>query len=96
MSFAHRVRWTLLAICLLFPLGCSGGEQTATEGATEPAAAVEPAETEGGDAPMVAEIGKPAPDFVLPGSDGVEHALADHRGKRAVVIAWFPKAFTGG
>ena len=41
-------------------------------------------------------IGVEAPNFSLPGSDGKTHSLADHLGKRAVVIAWFPKAFTGG
>ncbi len=40
--------------------------------------------------------GDQAPPFSLPGSDGATHSLADHLGKRAVVIAWFPKAFTGG
>jgi len=40
--------------------------------------------------------GDPAPAFSLPGSDGKTHSLADHAGKRAVVLAWFPKAFTGG
>jgi peroxiredoxin Q/BCP len=40
--------------------------------------------------------GDPAPDFALPGSDGATHRLADHRGRRAVVIAWFPAAFTPG
>lgn len=40
--------------------------------------------------------GDPAPDFALPGSDGKVHRLSDHRGQRAVVLAWFPKAFTGG
>jgi peroxiredoxin Q/BCP len=30
------------------------------------------------------------------GSDGKEHTLAEHLGKEAVVVAWFPKAFTGG
>ena len=40
--------------------------------------------------------GGDAPQFSLPGSDGGAHALADHLGKRAVVLAWFPKAFTGG
>jgi len=24
------------------------------------------------------------------------HTLAESKGKRAVVLAWFPKAFTGG
>lgn len=52
----------------------------------------------GGGAAGSAELapGAPAPDFRLPGSDGKTHSLADHRGERAVVIAWFPKAFTGG
>ncbi len=40
--------------------------------------------------------GDPAPAFSLPGSDGKAHAFADHFGKRVVVLAWFPKAFTGG
>jgi peroxiredoxin Q/BCP len=37
-----------------------------------------------------------APDFTLPGSDGRSYRLGDFRGHRAVVVAWFPKAFTGG
>jgi thioredoxin-dependent peroxiredoxin len=36
-----------------------------------------------------------APAFSLPGSDGKTHSLADLKGK-TVVLAWFPKAFTGG
>jgi peroxiredoxin Q/BCP len=40
--------------------------------------------------------GDAAPGFSLPGSDGKSYSLADFRGKRAVVLAWFPKAFTGG
>lgn len=40
--------------------------------------------------------GDPAPDFSMAGSDGKTHSLADYKGKQAVVIAWFPKAFTGG
>lgn len=42
------------------------------------------------------QAGDLAPAFTLPGSDGATHALADFTGKRAVVLAWFPKAFTGG
>ena len=40
--------------------------------------------------------GDPAPAFSLPGSDGKTHTLAELKGKTAVVLAWFPKAFTGG
>jgi peroxiredoxin Q/BCP len=39
--------------------------------------------------------GDAAPDFSLPGSDGKTHNLASLKG-RTVVLAWFPKAFTGG
>lgn len=50
------------------------------------------------DSPPVAElkVGDMAPDFTLPGSDGKTYHLADFKGKKAVVLAWFPKAFTGG
>ncbi len=41
-------------------------------------------------------VGDKAPDFALKGSDGKTHALADYKGKSAVVLAWFPKAFTPG
>jgi peroxiredoxin Q/BCP len=41
-------------------------------------------------------IGDQAPEFELPGSDGSTYRLADFRGKQVVVLAWFPKAFTGG
>jgi peroxiredoxin Q/BCP len=41
-------------------------------------------------------VGERAPDFALSGSDGSLHRLSDHVGKRGVVIAWFPKAFTPG
>jgi peroxiredoxin Q/BCP len=41
-------------------------------------------------------VGAAAPAFSLPGSDGALHTLAQHAGKRGVVLAWFPKAFTAG
>ena len=41
------------------------------------------------------KAGDAAPDFSLRGSDGKTHSLADYSGK-VVVVAWFPKAFTGG
>lgn len=37
----------------------------------------------------------PAPDFILPGSDGREHRLSDHRGK-TVVLYFYPKDNTPG
>jgi peroxiredoxin Q/BCP len=41
------------------------------------------------------KVGDSAPAFSLAGSDGKTHKLSDYKGK-AVVLAWFPKAFTGG
>ena len=51
----------------------------------------------GGRVPQQVElkVGDTAPPFELQGSDGKVHKLADYKGK-AVVLAWFPKAFTGG
>ena len=42
------------------------------------------------------KVGDPAPDFSLEGSDGKTYSLSDYRGKQAVVVAWFPRAFTSG
>jgi peroxiredoxin Q/BCP len=42
------------------------------------------------------KVGDMAPEFALPGTDGKTHRLADYRGKQAVVVAWFPRAFTQG
>ncbi|HEY3967899.1 MAG TPA: peroxiredoxin [Planctomycetaceae bacterium] len=44
----------------------------------------------------VLKEGDKAPSFDLKGSDGKEYTLRQFAGKQAVVIAWFPKAFTGG
>jgi peroxiredoxin Q/BCP len=40
--------------------------------------------------------GDAAPDFSLVGSDGKTYKLSDYKGRQAVVLAWFPKAFTSG
>ena len=42
------------------------------------------------------KVGDAAPDFTLQGTDGKTHKLYEYRGKSAVVVAWFPKAFTQG
>src|ERR671937_2203782 len=42
------------------------------------------------------KVGDTAPDFSLKASDGKTYKLSDFRGKQAVVLAWFPKAFTQG
>jgi peroxiredoxin Q/BCP len=42
------------------------------------------------------QVGDQAPDFTMVGSDGKTYKLSDFKGKKAVVVAWFPRAFTGG
>lgn len=42
------------------------------------------------------EEGDMAPDFALQASDGKTYTLSEFVGVRPVVIAFFPKAFTGG
>ncbi len=59
-------------------------------------AALAQAQAQAPPAAVELKVGDPAPAFSLPGSDGKTYALADFAGKRAVVLAWFPKAFTGG
>ena len=41
-------------------------------------------------------VGDAAPDFSLAATDGTTVSLRDLVGKQAVVVAWFPKAFTPG
>ena len=42
------------------------------------------------------KVGDMAPDFTLPSTAGKPVTLSDFRGKSAVVLAFFPAAFTGG
>ena len=42
------------------------------------------------------EVGDKAPDFSLQASDGNTYSMSQFIGEKPVVIAFFPKAFTGG
>ena len=42
------------------------------------------------------KAGDKAPDFKLPGTDGKTYKLSSFKGKKAVVVFWYPKAKTGG
>ncbi len=42
------------------------------------------------------KVGDDAPDFTLPNIDNKPVKLSDFKGKKAVVLAFFPAAFTGG
>jgi ABC-type sulfate transport system permease component len=99
--------WAALFAVVPVVAGCktNEGASTAAPASAQPAAAsATPASTvtaaaataAAGSAGTPLAKGVQAPDFRLEGSDGKMHALADHVGKQAVVVAWFPKAFTSG
>jgi len=41
------------------------------------------------------QVGDPAPDFTAPSTSGKDVSLSSFRGKRNVLLAFFPLAFTG-
>ncbi|MDF1842016.1 MAG: hypothetical protein P1U77_11300 [Rubripirellula sp.] len=41
-------------------------------------------------------VGEDAPTWKMIGSDGQTYSSDGFKGKKAYVIAWYPKAFTGG
>jgi len=41
------------------------------------------------------QVGEMAPDFIAPSTSGADVALSSFRGKRNVLVAFFPLAFTG-
>jgi len=42
------------------------------------------------------KVGDPAPNWKMTGSDGKVYQLSDFKGKKAVVVSWYPMALTGG
>jgi thioredoxin-dependent peroxiredoxin len=42
------------------------------------------------------KVGNMAPDFTLQASNGKTYTVSDFRNKQAIVLAWFPKAYTRG
>ena len=46
--------------------------------------------------PDTLKVGMIAPDFTLKDEEGVERSLSDYLGKKNIVLAFYPKDFTGG
>lgn len=42
------------------------------------------------------QVGQPAPDFIASDQEGKTHQLSDFNGKKNVVLAFYPRNFTGG
>ena len=81
--------WTLALVFVVF---ASGTTTSAQDPKPTPPKAAPPKE----EPAKEWKVGEAVPDVTLKGSDGKDHRLRDLTGKRALVIAWFPKAFTGG
>lgn len=77
----------LMSVCAMSIAGLSVLAAAASAGG--------PPQAPQGTNPTELKVGDQAPAFALPGSDGKIHKLSDYKGK-TVVLAWFPKAFTGG
>lgn len=71
-------------------LASAQGQSPATQAQTPPQSQTAPPQYSAD-----LKVGEAAPAFSLPGSDGKTHKLSDYKGK-TIVLAWFPKAFTGG
>jgi hypothetical protein len=89
----------LVGCALLVCAGCKQDAPPPASSAASPSTAPSAAPSTSTSAAVVTPSlgrGDKAPDFSLEGSDGKTHTLAEHAGKEVVVVAWFPKAFTGG
>ena len=47
-------------------------------------------------APNILKVGMIAPDFTLKDEEGADRNLSDYLGQKNVVLAFYPKDFTGG
>lgn len=45
---------------------------------------------------IMLKVGDVAPDWTLKGSDDKTYRLSQFKGKKGVVVAWYPMALTGG
>lgn len=82
-----RGRQPVSAFIVIAVLAASCQGQPAPASAADPKDAAIPGARE-------LKVGEAAPDFSLPGTDGKTYRLADFKGRQAVVLAWFAKAFT--
>lgn len=46
--------------------------------------------------PKELKVGRPAPDFIASDQDGKAYQLSQFKGEKSVVLAFYPKDFTGG
>jgi hypothetical protein len=91
MSHRTTAPWLAGGLLAVFGLTGTAGAQTPAQPPGQPPAEPQPPPQYS----AVLTVGDQAPAFKLPASDGKTYSLSDLKGK-TVVLAWFPKAFTGG
>jgi peroxiredoxin len=64
--------------------------------ALHPLAAIRERMLQAGDCTPALEVGKPAPDFSIPDMHGQVRRLSELRGRKNLLLTFFPKCFTGG
>src|SRR5690606_11893288 len=96
IAMKNATTWLALSLCAgLFCVACGESSTEPAEPAREEAVAepqvegqrVEEPAAAPSEAPEVATVGQPAPDFTLTDQAGVEHRLSQYRG-RIVVLEW--------
>jgi cytochrome oxidase Cu insertion factor (SCO1/SenC/PrrC family) len=81
-----------LAVACVVALGCSGKAPEASASKSD----AKPGSDAVAEVPPRAQVGQAAPEFELPDDAGNPVRLADHRGKKPVLLAFYPKDFTSG
>jgi cytochrome oxidase Cu insertion factor (SCO1/SenC/PrrC family) len=93
---SRKTGWLALALAAAAGIGTVSAGDPATPGAEQGKGTTAQVAKAAEPAAKPPDAGDVAPAFSLPGSDGSTYTLADFKGRKAVVVAWFPKAFTGG
>jgi cytochrome oxidase Cu insertion factor (SCO1/SenC/PrrC family) len=91
---ARRARFGRMILAAAAGLSL-GGSAVSQEGAPAGGKPAVDSKTED-DAMRKPKVGEPAPDFRLKDHGGSETTLSRFKGKQNVLLAFFPKAFTGG
>ena len=87
----------ILAAPALLALAAAAGFAQTPSASPSPAASPAAARPQAPPAPKThLKVGDLAPDFTLPNTKGEPVHLADFRGKKNVILAFYVLAFTGG
>lgn len=97
LPFRAMKRGILLLLCSACVLACRKTDAPeSVPKVAEPASKESPAAPPEGDDMQGIRVGDTAPDFEAKDEAGNTVHLSQHRGKQPVLLAFYPKDFTGG